>query len=70
MAFNLILVWRFHESRALICFDKGARDQDEIQYSIFNFLSFFLGGGGWCGVGWLVFPCIIDPVLSTMSCVV
>ncbi|KAL4629032.1 hypothetical protein ACB092_05G279900 [Castanea dentata] len=46
MAFNLILVWRFQESRALMCFDKGARDQDEIQYSIFNFLSFFGGGEG------------------------
>ena len=33
MAFNLILVWWFHESRALMCF---------------NFLS-FLGGGGWDG---------------------
>ncbi|KAL4629038.1 hypothetical protein ACB092_05G280500 [Castanea dentata] len=46
MAFNLILVWRFQESRALMCFDRGARDQDEIQYSIFNFLSFFVGGEG------------------------
>ena len=33
MAFNLILVWWFHESRALMCF---------------NFLS-ILGGGGWDG---------------------
>ena len=69
MAFNLILVWRFHESRALMCFDKGARDQDEIQYSIFNFLSFFFCWGGGGG-GWLVFPCTIDPILSTMSCLV
>ena len=63
VTFNLILVWRFHESRALMCFDKEARDQDEIQYSIFNFLSPR-------GVGWLVFPCTIDPILSTMSCLV
>ena len=69
MAFNLILVWRFHESRALMCFDKGARDQDEIEYSIFNFLSFFFCWGGGGG-GWLVFPCTIDPILSTMSCLV
>ena len=40
------------KSRMLMCFDKGARDQDEIQYSIFNFLSFFGGRGGGGGDGW------------------
>ena len=59
MAFNLILVWRFHESRALMCFDKGARDQDEIQYSIFNFLSFFFCFGGGGVVGWYFLASLI-----------
>ena len=49
----------------------------KMRYNIVFFISypffcFFFGGGGGGGDGWLemVFPCTIDPILSTMSCLV
>ena len=66
MAFNLILVgdsMNLERSCALI---KG--QEIKMRYNIVFLISypFFLLGGG----GWLVFPCTIDPILSTMSCLV
>ena len=67
MAFNLILVgdsMNLERSCALI---KG--QEIKMRYNIVFLISypfFVFGGGG----GWLVFPCTIDPILSTMSCLV
>ena len=43
----------------------------KMRYNIVFLISYpfsFVGVGG--GGGWLVFPCTIDPILSTMSCLV